>query len=279
MAASYHDQAWERIRKAIPILLVAMLLLFPVVFRVYSKHAMDASNSILVKRLSLRDLVSILQFDEGIKLAFAETPYSYSDKITNREQLNRLHAIPLEERTQKEKDWIRAWEGLFKQHPEFNIDVDFAKQERFTLVIPKGVSTVEDVTNLLKTIAALDKRYVLSSFHTIYILSDKDSIVHTDRISLKLSHAPAEMAIIQLNDAVSDKGIDVGWSPSSDSEFKNVKITLNLYNVTLAEAFSRFAEALGSTVSWQLLESRNQKYLYFNKIRLFPDRWNNILVQ
>jgi hypothetical protein len=256
--------------------MVLLLLFFPA-FGIYSETTTTASNTILLKRLSHRDLVAVLQFDEGIQLAFAETPDSYSAKITNREKLSWLHSIPLEERTEKEKAWIHAWETM-SWTPE-SLDASFAMQERYTLVVPRSVPTKADKEKLLKTIVALDPRYTVRLFGKTYILSDKDSIVNTDRISLKFSDVKVEVAIFKLNDAIESKGIGISMAAYLSHEYTDAKISLNIDNETLADTFTKFAEALGPNMSWQLLEGSDMKSLDFHPVRLTENRWDNILVR
>jgi hypothetical protein len=101
----------------------------------------DSAGSVFVKRISLRQSVQIMNQDLGSKIAFAETPFADSPHITNRELLSELEPIPQGERTSMEVSWIQAWEVLFKQHPEINIDVPFAKEERYSFNMPKSVLT------------------------------------------------------------------------------------------------------------------------------------------
>jgi hypothetical protein len=261
----------------------------------------------LLKRVRLRSLVQLMQEDLGIKLAFAETPFSDSPKNTYEELLNELNAIPPTERTKREVSLIQTFDELSKRHPKFPMDILFAKEECLDLNMPKSVLTSRDKVNLIKTICALDKRYSVSKANTIYIFSDKDSMVNTDRISLKFADVSLNEAAVQLIKLLSDKGIELNgfpqprgsrsgmtnnaerywpwWMPwyggaprKEDNPGINFdkKITLILDNVPLAEAFSRFAEAVGPNVTWQLLESSKYKYLSFGEIRE-TDCWNSTI--
>jgi hypothetical protein len=266
----------------------------------------DGSGSVFVKRISLRQLVQIMNQGIGWKIAFAETPFSDSPHITNRELLAELESIPQKQRTSMEVDWIRAWEDLFKQHSGLNIDIPFAKEERFSLNMPKSVLTSKDKQKVVETICALNERYSLKQANTIYVLSDKDSIVNTDRISLRFANISLEDAVTQLMKLLDDRGIELNGLPQSQGQGSGMKdnstrywpwwmplwggepikyesanplekrITLNLQDVTLAQAFSRFAEALGPNVTWQLLESSHYKFLLFDEVHA-TDCWNSTL--
>ena len=256
--------------------LVAILFLTAALaFSFYSEDAPVSSDVILLKRLCFEDILVVLQNDLGIKIAFAETPYADSPKLSNRQQLDKFQVIAPMERTKKEKAWMELLESLLQQHPS-SADAVYAEQPRFTVEVPKKISTTTDVKNLLERIAALDARYILNVSDTIYILSDTKSIVNVDRISLKLQNANLGDALDQLAKALVKENI--GLSEPLPEQYNNVKITLNLENVILAEALSRFAEALGPKMTWTLLEGSNGGSLSFGEVRMSPHPWNNPLL-
>lgn len=299
-AANHTDSSasdWQALKCLTAVTLVVALLTY-----LSDRWTTNDAGTVPLKRITLRQLIPIATNSLGIKLALAETPFSSSAHLTNRELLNEFRSIPQLQRTRTEASLIRSFEDLMKRHPNFNLDVPFAKEERHDFNLPKNILTSRDKENLADAISRFDKRYSLGKSHGIYVLSNKDSVVNTERISLHFSHVRLRDLYAPLAKILSEKGINLGdvprthgwgsdsarywpsWMPVWGGEIikydlenlEDREITLHMDNVTLGEAFCQFAQALSPTVTWQLFESGPQSVLHFFYVNE-TDCWNSTL--
>lgn len=241
----------------------------------FSETKSEDSNDVLLKRLNFQEIVGILERGLGLKIGFAQTPDSYCKKMTYKEKLNELEAIDPTDRTGKEKKWIKIWEDLLQKRPVF-INSSYTEYPRFTIKVPKRIIDPASVKELLERIAALDKRYSLVLSNTVYVLSDKDSIANTKRVTLELKDASPQEALQALSKALDNPKIGLNSLPP---DTKNAKVTLHLNNVTLAEALSRLAEALGPNIRWEIFEGDQMISISFGEVSKEDDFWSDPLLR
>src|ERR1700761_1046029 len=154
---------------------LAVLLLLGVLFPFeLAADPPEEPHDILLKRISLRDLVLNLQIGLGIKIAYAEGPYNPSKPYTNQDQLNALKAIDPKDLTSQEKALIKAEEYLFTKDPKLRQGLSNSRQV-VTLRIPQVVSTPQQVASLMDKIKSVVGDFDLTLSNTTWVLSAKDS--------------------------------------------------------------------------------------------------------
>ena len=215
-----------------------------------------AGKETAFKRIAMQYIFGEL-INRGAHVAFVQIPVKSSDGIKTREKIAQLEAIPEKDRTDSERSSLNILsQGLKDGTIPATSNVSF-KEATYDVTLPARLDDPEVEHRVLQKVVALDPRYELLLYGSLYVICSKNDPIKTERATLVLKDLPADEAISRLEKVMEQHKIDhveIYSGPTSHGpRYGNIRVSLNLVDVPLIELLSSFVAQMDPGMTWDMM--------------------------
>ena len=220
-------------------------------------ETMQLEKQAFLTKMPVERLVELLRSDFGIKVHFEVSPVDLSKEgFTANSVIERYKSVPHESISSYERDVIEVSKILIKNNKGESI-VDYSKP--YILLNP---SDLKDFSKLIKKIEETGIYLVHSSNGSIIIYPVKTSFKRVEKFNATFkTAADAYRALLPL---LAERNLDLPWFGDQMPQISQDSITLNVKDEDFRIFITRFAEAIGSNVVWEIggfTEIRNISFI------------------